>query len=279
MPSNIATMFGEEVPELTKNKQGIYTAENARWKSIYENGEWEFLPRPTTAYDEELLEAVKEEYLQREDTPNTMAEVMKGIKNDPEYYQGYNDFLGVINREGTMADIFVFRSKTIGFVEINLEGRPGSKHGDVGIVRVSIRPDLPERYICEIVGIERDGEYHQTAELFKNVIEQKIFLDDKEQLSEFVGELAESYVFYTTPDSGWDGSIYVYPAYYPEYDMVSSYFKNPNGYIERWTRAEKFGSTKGRPWIDIFKEIIDSIKLNPREDFAFITVISLILKP
>jgi len=135
------------------------------------------------------------------------------------------------------------------------------------------------RYICELVGIERDGEYHQTAELFKNVIEQEISLDNKEQLNEFIGELTESYVLYTAPDSGWDGSIYVYSVYYPGYEMVSSYLKNPNGYIERWTRAEKFGSTKGRPWIDIFKEIIDSIKLNSREDFAFIPGCLIILKP
>jgi len=145
LPTEIAAIFGEEIPELTKNEQGIYTAENARWKATYENGEWEVLPRPTTAYDEELLEAVKEEYLQREDTPHTMEEVMKGIKNDPEYYEGNNDFFGVIHNGEKMADVFIFRSKTIGFVEINLEGRPGSKHGDVGIVRVSIRPDLPER--------------------------------------------------------------------------------------------------------------------------------------
>jgi len=189
LPPDIAARFGEEVPELVKNEDGVYTAENVRWKATYENGEWEVLPRSTTCYDQQLLEAVEQEYLQRSDTPETMVEVRNQMKKDKEYYEDYNDFFGVIHNGYNMPDDFHFRSKTISFTEVNLENYFGGRHGDVGIVRVSVRPDFPERYICELVGIERDGEYFQTSIL--RVSKEKLLIDDKKDLNDYIGKVIE----------------------------------------------------------------------------------------
>jgi hypothetical protein len=59
-----------------------------------------------------------------------------------------------------MPDIFVFKSKTIGVVEINHKDHPGRDHNNISIDRVSARPVFPDRYIRELVVIERYNKYY-----------------------------------------------------------------------------------------------------------------------
>ena len=239
LPLEIITIFGEEVPELVKNEQGYY-AESVRWKATYENGEWEVLPRPTTGFDQELLEAVKQDYVVRPDTPDTWEGVIADLKRNADY----DPTTGQNMRSGTNTVFIRTHGLILPSEKVSLEGHSGFKHGDTATVGMILNSNSPDNPFPVLLGVNKDGEYIANAGFQRVGIDTNTaHILDEETFNTYVGKITKFNTLYYFRDKNWqeDKIFERHPAQIKE--MMRIFESNPEGYLQKWTKKWVEGDT------------------------------------
>jgi len=274
LPSNIATMFGEEVPELIKNEQGIYTAEDAFWKAIYENGEWRVRPRPHTGFDEQFLEAVGEKYLGRDDTPDTLAQVAADLLKD----RNYDSRVGFTQEQNVnIAKKIVIYGRIIGFEWVSFEEQPGGQIGDRALVTVVVNSNYPDEKIPLLMGIEKNGRFIRTAKFLRwnnynkeDKSLERMEVQEKADFDKYIGELVKlSIPYYFKP--GWSKDLYFDYMAKEDYNLIHNLLISPDGYMMKYTNIKNSPDhqSEHRKMVEVFPEIMDSMNLDEGGDLAF----------
>ena len=269
LPPEIVAIFGEEVPELTKSEQGIYTAENVRWRATYENGEWEVLPRPTTGFDQGLLEAVKNDYLARPDTPDTWEGVITDLKRNPDYDPriGSAGFPGT--KTSTLAPVY---GLILNYEEVSLEGQLGFKRGDIAIVGMMVNTNYPDGPFPILLGVNKGGKDITNGTYVEKrggVRVDNGFLN--KNYNNYTGKVGECWVLYYFKEENWqeDQVFEKWPSEIKE--MINIIQSNPRGYMQRVTKDRN----NNEPYLDWkntdkFVKVIEEMDLEVGGDVGLI---------
>ena len=268
LPPEIAAIFGEEVPELTKSEQGIYTAENVRWRATYEDGEWEVLPRPTTGFDKELLEAVKKDYVAKPDTPDTWEGVIEELKRNPDY----NSMIGTRKVLNTKTIVMHLSGLMLNYEEVSLEGQPGFKHGDTAIVGMMANSSYPDKLFPLLLGVKKDGENIDYLRSIERRGDDRGFLS-KDNYNKYSGKVCSFEIFYYFKDDNWSKDELLVIENWPLdiKQMIHIFESNPRGYMQRttedWINEEKY--LKGHR-SESFVKLINEMDLEAGGDIGLV---------
>ena len=275
VPAEVVDQYGSY--EIEVDGENV-VAEGVFLKAVLENGEWgEVRPSQHTCFAPELIEAVKEQYLQRPEVQQLLAKPeyagMKPweaislefqnsdvVRSNDLYLDLATDYInsqagGLREGEGRGRNYLDYNiiSQIIGAVEIDLSERDGFENGDrvYCTYLASSLSELQGEPIPVIYGLKSKGRFYQAP--YMNILNittyiRDINLDGSNRASfaeDYVGETVFPHLImrYDSLDHEAEGDERL-PRHHP--DAATPLLENPQGYIWRNYGKEKVSGGEER---------------------------------